>query len=120
MTADFDETWRMAHARVAVRVVKQRPEFVEREFSLDDDTIANAQGRRLAHRDIVRHIERQVRVACAHVDDEPLVKAARAVAIGQHAHDRSLHDFLGSRAVRSDIREDAAVISWRWGGRACD
>jgi hypothetical protein len=103
MTADFDEAGCMAHARIAVRVVKQRSTVVERELSLDDDAIANAQRRRLAHRNIVCHVERQVRAIRAHVDDEPLVKATWAVAIGKYAHDRSLDDFFGSRAVSSYV-----------------
>jgi hypothetical protein len=103
MTVDFDEAGRMAHAWIAVRVVKQWAAFVKREFSLDDDTIANVQGRRLAHGNVVSHVERQVRAICAHVDDEPLVKATWAVAIGKHAHDRTLDDFFGSGAVRSYV-----------------
>lgn len=113
MTADFDEAGRMAHARIAVRIVEQRPAVVKCELSLDDDMIAGVQRRRLPDGNVVRHIERHVGIFGANVDDEPLVETASTVAVGENAQDRSFHNFFGSRAVRSYVRQDASIV---WGG----
>ena len=99
MTADLYKAGRMSHTWIAMCIMEQRPAVVKREFALDEDMIADANGWRLAHRNVIRHVEWHVRVLRTHVDNEPFVEAARAIAVGKDAQDRSLHYFLGSRAV---------------------